>query len=179
MALQTIRNQRGAILVTVIMLMAIVALLGTLALNSANVDIQISGFMRRAATAFSGAEAGTDLAVPIIETTLAAGDVVIDEIENVLSINAAGDPDSDPPLASLVEEISGGSSYDPDTATDSPDLILSDLNGVEVRVDIDRMYSYNLPGGAMEFASGYEGVGAAAAGGGVGILFRITSEGTR
>jgi hypothetical protein len=177
MAIRNADNQRGAILVTVIMLMAIVALLGTLAINSATVDMQISGFMRRVATAFSGAEAGTDLAVPLIETTIAAGELTIEDIENVLLIDAAGDPGNG--LAALVEEITGGSDYDPDTASASPDLTLTDLNGVEVRVDIDRMYAYTLPGGAMEFAAGYEGVGAAAAGGGIGILYRITSEGTR
>jgi hypothetical protein len=54
----------------------------------------------------------------------------------------------------------------------------TDVN-VEVRVDVDRMYSYALPGGALEFASGYEGVGASAAGGGIGVLYRISSQGNK
>ena len=31
----------------------------------------------------------------------------------------------------------------------------------------------------MEFASGYEGVGAAAAGGGIGVLYKVTSQGKK
>ena len=36
-----------------------------------------------------------------------------------------------------------------------------------------------IAGGALEFASGYEGIGAGAAGGGTQVLFKIVSQGTR
>lgn len=173
--MKQIRNENGMILVTVILLMAIVALLGVIAINTSTVDIQISGNMRRMSSAFSGAEAGTDLAVPVIERTLAAGELDPTSISDG-TVDGGGD---------LATEITGGSDYNMDSASGSPDLEYTlsgpDENGgsVQVQVDIDRMYAYTLPGGAMEFASGYEGTGAAAAGGGIGILYRITSEGTR
>jgi hypothetical protein len=164
-----IDNQEGVILVTVILLMAIVALLGVIAINTSTVDIQISGNMRRASSSFGGAEAGIDMVVPIIESTLAAG-----ALTPTVLAGGAIDPGGD-----LLIELTGGSDYNADTPAASPDVVLNDLNGVEIKVDIDRLYAYTLPGGAMEFAAGYEGVGAAAAGGGVGVLFRVTSEGTR
>ncbi len=165
-----INNERGVVLITVLLLMAIVALLGTLALNGANVDIQISGFMRRVAAAFGGAEGGTDLAVPVIEETISAGVVVPAPGEIAgLTIDTAGD---------LAAEITGGLDFDNDEAADAPDLVMT-VNNVELDVDIDRMYSYALPGGATEFAAGYEGVGNAAAGGGTGVLYKVTGEGTR
>lgn len=171
-----IRNEKGMILITVLLLMAIVALLGTMAINTSTVDVQIAGNLKRSATAFGGAEAGVDVSVPIIEETLAEGTLTpttynvvgSDNVTRTINLDPADDD-------SLGNEIGGASNYDGDIS----DFTVPDLGGVQVEVDIDRLYSYNLPGGAMEFASGYEGVGAAAAGGGIGILYRVTSRGTK
>jgi hypothetical protein len=175
--MKRVRNEQGVILITVLLLMAIVALIGVIAINTSTVDIQISGNLRRSSLAFGGAEAGTDLAVPIIERTIAAG---------ALDPTTIGGGTVDPsPLSGidLGAEITGGNDYNLDTPAVNPDLALANLGGavggVAVNVDIDRLYSYALPGGALEFASGYEGVGAAAAGGGIGVLYRIESQGTR
>jgi Tfp pilus assembly protein PilX len=169
--MKQLRNEDGMILITVILLMAIVALLGVIAINTSTVDIQISGNLRRVAAAFGGAEAGVDLSVPVIERTLAAGALDPTSLGSGNTINGDGD---------LASEIIGGLDNNGDSVSSAnPDITLASLGGVEVKVDIDRMYSYNLPGGAMEFASGYEGVGAAAAGGGIGVLYRITSQGNK
>jgi len=165
--MKTLKNEQGMILVTVILLLAIVSLLGVMAINSATVDIQITGNLKRSSIAFSGAEAGVDLSQPIIEESLAAGTL------EPTSFTVGSDTvniDS-----SLGDEIAGEHDYD----TDTSDFTVPNLGGTEVKVDVDRLYSYALPGGAMEFASGYEGVGAAAAGGGIGVLYRINSEGSR
>lgn len=168
-----LRNEEGVILITVLLLMAVVTLLGVVAINTSTVDLQISGNLRRVSEAFSGAEAGTDVVVPVIERTITAGALDPTTIDG-------GTVDSNPLSGiSLAAEITGGNDYHEDTASANPDVTLDSLGEVEVNVDVDRMYSYNLPGGAMEFASGYEGVGAAAAGGGIGVLYRVTSQGTR
>lgn len=166
--MKLLRNDQGAILITVILLMAIIALIGTIAINTSTVDIQITGNLKRASTAFSGAEAGTDVVVPIIEQTIAAG-----------VLDPGSIPGGTLDTTNLGNEITGGSNYDADTAAGNSDITLTSLGGVEVQVDVDRMYSYNLPGGAMEFASGYEGAGAAAAGGGIGVLYKVTSQGKK
>ncbi|NIQ98260.1 MAG: hypothetical protein GWN87_32050 [Desulfuromonadales bacterium] len=152
--------------------MAIMALLGTIALNTSTTDIQIMGQFRRSTASFEGAEAGTDLSVPIIERTLSAG--TLDPTS--FSVNGTA---AIIDTANLGNEITGGSNKDGDDASNSPDFDIDDLGGVNVKADIDRMYSYTLPGGAMQFAAGYEGVGAAAAGAGIGILYKIRSQGER
>jgi hypothetical protein len=120
--------------------------------------------------AFGGAEAGVDLAIPVIEGTLANG--TLPSFPSGYSLNNTGTPN-------LIDEINGSSNYNTDTPSASPDITVSDLNGVEVKVDIDRLYTYTIPGGSLEFASGYEGAGAGAAGGGVGVIYMIDAQGTR
>lgn len=170
--MKRLRNEDGVILITVILLMAIVALLGVIAINTSTIDVQISGNQRRSSIAFGGSEAGTDLAQPIIERTIAAG-----SLEPTTISGGTVDPS---PLAgvNLADEITGGNDYNADTPYANPDLSVN-VGNATVKVDIDRLYSYTLPGGALEFASGYEGTGAAAAGGGIGVLYRIDSVGSR
>lgn len=162
-----LRNEQGMILITVILLLAIVTLLGVMAINTSTVDIQISGNVKRSSMAFGGAEAGVDLSIPVIEQSIAAGTL------DPTSFTVGSDTVTVD--GSLGGEINGSSDYDADTS----DFAVPNLGGSAVTVDVDRLYSYSLPGGAMEFASGYEGVGAAAAGGGIGVLYRISSQGTR
>lgn len=182
--MKTLNNENGAILITMLLLMVIVTLIGVIAINTATVDIQISGNLKRASTAMQGAEAGVDLSIPLIESTLAVGQLSTSTATISTSMifpsgsgtTASLDIASSP---SLGDEITGSSSYNSDTANSSPpDILITNLNGVTVNIDIDRLYSYALPGGSLEFAAGYEGVGAGAGGGGVGILYGIDSQGT-
>jgi len=167
-----LRNEEGVILITIILLMAVVALLGVIAIDTSTVDVQISGNQRRASEAFGGAEAGTDLAQPIIERTIAAG-----ALEPTTITDGTVDPN---PLSGVNLEtgVNGGSDYNADSPFANPDLTVS-VGAADVKVDIDRLYSYALPGGSLEFASGYEGVGAGAGGGGVGVLYRVDGVGSR
>ncbi len=164
--MRSVANERGAILITVLVLMAILALIGTLAVNTSTVEIQISGNLKRSSTAFEGAEAGIGISVPIIEKTLAKGAL------DPTSFTVGSDTVS--PVSSLGDEIIGV-----DMANVAEDFEIPDLDGVRVEADVDRLYSYTLPGGAMQFAAGYEGVGASAAGAGIGVLYRIKGKGTR
>lgn len=159
-------NERGAILITVLILMVIIALIGTFAVNTSTVEIQISGNLKRTTSAFEGAEAGVGLSVPIIEKTLAVGTL------DPTSFTVGSDTVT--PVSSLGNEIIGAA-----MTNVTEDFEVPSLDGVKVEADIDRLYSYTLPGGAMQFAAGYEGVGASAAGAGVGVLYRIKSKGTR
>lgn len=197
--MKTINNENGAILITMLLLMVIVTLLGVIAINTSTIDIQITGHSKRGALALQGAEAGIDLGIPIIESTLAMGQLSTSSATVSTTIpsfasGAGGSLDA----AMLGTEITGGSGYHGDTPSGAnatttcgadritttgtdpcgPDIAITNLNGVGVNVDIDRFYSYALPGGSLEFAAGYEGVGAGAGGGGVGILYGIDSQGT-
>jgi hypothetical protein len=162
------------ILVTVLLLMLIVTILGVMAIDVSTVDLQIAGNMKRSTTAFEGAEAGIDLSIPIIEATLAAGALTPDPVDAPISV----DGQTVVLGADLGTEILSGSDATARNTWDE-DIRIPSLGNVQVLVDIDRLYSDVNAGSAMEFASGYEGVGAGAAGGGMSVLFRISSQGTR
>lgn len=161
-------NERGAVLITTLLLIVIITLIGLIAINTATVDIQISGQAKRSSMAFGGAEAGVDLAIPVIEGTLASGTLVPPAPTGIIT---------GLDTATLSGEVNGSADNNTDTASGTPDVTVG-INRVNVQIDIDRLYSYQLPGGAIEFAAGYEGVGAGAAGGGTGIIYRIDSQGT-
>lgn len=180
--MKTINNEKGAILITMLLLMVIVTLLGVIAINTSTIDIQITGHSKREALALQGAEAGIDLSIPIIESTLAMGQLSTSSATVSTTIpsfaSGAGGSLDAADTVTLGTEITGGTNYYTDTPSSGTDLSITNLNGVGVNVDIDRFYSYALPGGSLEFAAGYEGVGAGAGGGGVGILYGIDSQGT-
>ena len=179
--MKTINNEKGAILITMLLLMVIVTLLGVIAINTSTIDIQITGYSKREAQALQGAEAGVGLSIPIIENTIAGGaltptsiPITIDGTTTTYSLT--GNP---PNLESeILNDQLGGATGE--LSLFRSDISITDIGqGVKVDVDIDRMYSYALPGGSLEFAAGYEGVGAGAGGGGVGILYKINSRGTK
>ena len=74
--MKTLNNERGAVLITTLLLIVIITLIGLIAINTATVDIQISGQTKRSSMVFGGAEAGVDLAIPVIEGTLGSGALV-------------------------------------------------------------------------------------------------------
>lgn len=178
--MKTLNNEDGMILLTVLMLMFIATLLGVISINSSTIEVQISGNEKRVSTSFAAAEAGIDLAIPIIEQSLAFGSLYPASftVPDREGVDRAVVMDTD--NNQLYKEISDPNySYDDDT-TEDPDIYIEDLGvGVEVMIDIDRLYSEVIAGGALEFAMGYEGVGAGAAGGGVVVYYRITSAGKK
>lgn len=164
--MKTLNNERGAVLITTLLLLVIITLIGLIAINTATVDIQISGQTKRSSRAFGGAEAGIDLATPVIEATLEqliltpasiAGAVYSADILNASEI--------------LNDQLAA------ELATFNADITFANIGqGVQVSIDIDRLNSVTIPGGAIEFAAGYEGVGSGAAGGGTGVLLQVTSQ---
>lgn len=174
--LQSVRNESGVILITVLLLMLIMTFLGIMVIDTSTIDMQIAGNFKRTTTAFEGAEAGVEMSIPIIERTMFNG-----AISSYNTLTTA--PNS--LAADLVTEITGGLNNNADALIElggvaaAPDIVIADLNGVKIEVDIDRLLSDTVAGGAIEFASGYEGIGAGAAGGGTVVLFRIVSQGTR
>lgn len=162
-----VKNEDGMILVMVLVLMMVVAILGAMAINTSTIDIQIFGNQKRSSEAFQVAQSGVDVSITVIENTLING-----EVPDFSSLPAIGLADD------VADEILGTIVAD-DGVNKLPDVTVTMVNGSYARSDIDRLYTQPLAGGAMEFAGGYEGVGAAAAGGGTAILYRIRSEGFR
>ena len=164
-----IRNEKGAVLITMLLLLIVITLAGIIAINVSTVDIQIARYTRESSMTFGGAEAGSDLAIPVIENILENG--------SLPTVPSGYSLDTDY-LDDEVDPGDSGYESDPDTAADSPDLTIADINGVEVKVDIDRLYKYTLPGTNIGFASGYEGTGQSAVGS-QAIVYRIDAQASR
>ncbi len=163
-------SERGSTLITSLILLMIVTLVGVIAVNTATVDIQIAGNSKRATGAFEGAEAGTTLAVPIIESTITNAGVLtpaapVGIITGLDTVN-------------LANEIMTTTPNDADTPSGAPDVSVANLSGVSVNVDIDYLYTNAVSGGNQNMGMGYEGIGAGSAGGGTGAIYRLQGEGT-
>ncbi len=163
-------TEQGTVLVTALILLLLVTLAGIIAVSSSTVDIQIAGNSRRVTTAFQGAEGGVNLAIPIIENTI---------LQATLTPAVPVGPITALDVANLEREILADATAPADTATASPDVTMASLGGVAVNTDIDWMYTTIIEGGAVQFAMGYEGIGAGASAAGTASMYRLNSEGVR
>ena len=163
---QIVDNERGVILITVLFLLIIGSIIGTIAINSSTVEVQVSGYSRCASNAFAAAEAGFDVTVPIIESSLSEGKLT----PSAFSIE--GNDVSFLNMTTMEEELVDGRLRDPD----SINMHIPSIAGATVEIDVDYSGSYAAEGGSLEFAQGYEGVGMGAAGGGIIMAFAVTSN---
>src|SRR4030065_603693 len=129
--MKTLNNERGAVLITTLLLIVIITLIGIIAINTATVDIQISGQTKRSSMAFGGAEAGVDLAIPVIEGTLESGALVPPSPTGIITgLDTGAAPN-------LLGEITASSDNNTDTVTNpaptgytyAPDITVNNING--------------------------------------------------
>lgn len=155
-------NERGAVLATALLIMIALALIGAAALLTSTMELDISRNERLAKESFYVADGGTTLSPLIIEEAI--GNRALPALDGI-TIN--GD---------FLSELMGYAT-ETDTPNDNPD-VHTVLNNKDMNVDIDRIRTENLAGGAAEFAGGYEGIGAGAAAGGLAIFYRVDSQGS-
>ncbi len=134
------KENNGYILVTVLLLLLVLTVVGLAAINTSTIENMLSGNMRLQGRNISKAEAGSEISRQLIERAVRQQDII--GFENI--VNDAG----------LPAELRGVT-FDPDNADD----VIFAIAGQNVTVDIDMMYSRWIGGSAIEFASGYEGVG--------------------
>ena len=163
-----LKSESGMVLVVSLLLLLVATVVGVTALSTSTTNVMISGNQRLSETNFSGADSGISVSTPIVNDTAYR--------RSVYSIYTSLIPDG----TDFVNELSGNPVMDTDEATSSPDLTFSLGSGagaVTVNVDVDYLYSGFPPGcSAVEFASGYEGVGKGAMACGE-IYYRIESIG--
>jgi len=155
------KNEQGFVLVVALLALLVVTVLGILALSTSTTNVMITGNQRLREINLSGAESGLEITDPAIRYI-----IYNQQITNYSSI--VNDPN-------LVTELRTGPNFDPDTPSSSPDIQLTNYGGImTVSVDIDRMFSGPCAGSAIEFASGYEGIGMGG-GGGICTYYRVNS----
>jgi Tfp pilus assembly protein PilX len=170
-AMKVMRKNRsgrrdGMVLVVVLLVMSVLSLAGAAAMTTASIDLQITYNNRVYKQAFYAADGGIETAPKIIRN-------YIHEKEDP-EVGAISIDDN------LYDEIMG---YEEGLSSDSviDTNPIWDLKGNfgknNYMVDIDRLGVSYAPGGGVEFAAGYQGIGAASTGG-VWIIYGLDSVAT-
>ncbi len=142
------RNEKGMILIVVMLLMILVTGLGIMIVSSTSDNITVTGNRRLKNDNFYSGESGIDVAGPFIEDTSFERAILAKYSNFTFSSDALQEV-----LAQVIDLDDTG-----DNAGTTPDASFS-LSGKTVNVDIDYLYATTAAGGAIEYAAGYEGAG--------------------
>jgi Tfp pilus assembly protein PilX len=134
------KQDNGYILITVLLMLLVLTVIGMAALGTSTVENLLSGNVRLREVNVSEADGCNEISTAIIERT-------VREMDTIGFANLVTD-------AGLPTELRSGD-FNPDGSTD----VTCTAAGQNVNVDIDKMYVQRIAGSAMEFASGYEGLG--------------------
>jgi hypothetical protein len=168
---QLLGSESGVVLVVSLLLLLVATVAGITALSTSTTNVMISGNRRLSELNFSSADSGAFATKPIINSTAFSGVVDIKYL-------AAIDP-LVKDAADFTDEIAGGDGSDKPLV--SPDIgfsigtALQAETNTTVSVDVDYLYAAYAEGGAIEFASGYDGLAYGAGAGGAHIFYRVNS----
>lgn len=163
-------RQNGVAFLTVMMLLLILTVLGIAAITVTGFENRVAGLSRNAEAANTAIESCIQTAVNVIQQTIDQADVPGTLVPDPVPTTAM--------RSQLTQEILGQSDNNPDAPTTGSANLVQSVGGYTVNGDIDRLYIRAPGGGALQFAAGYEGMGAGAAGGGVEILYSIACSTT-
>jgi Tfp pilus assembly protein PilX len=159
-------SERGSALAIAMLVLVLLTLIGTYALRSTDIEIQIAGNERLYQQAFYGAEAGAEFTHRLIWDAHGA--------DAVPTVGASVQTH-----ASLYDEImdyaTGNNDRQTDSPTFNPDIHVDLTDTLAADIDLDSDTGY-LPGSAIQFAAGYEGIGVGAATGGIGKYYVVQSR---
>jgi hypothetical protein len=150
------------------MLLLVATVAGITALSTSTTNVMIAGNRRLSELNFSSADSGAFTTKPVINDTAFNG------VVNVKYLAGADPLVKD--ATDFANEIGG--SLGGDSAVDNPDIGFSlgaDESATTVFVDVDYLYAAYAPGSAIEFASGYDGLGKGAGAGGAHIFYNVNS----
>ncbi|MBI4837936.1 MAG: hypothetical protein HY806_02090 [Nitrospirae bacterium] len=156
-----------------LLLLLVATVVGITALSTSTTNVIIAGNQRLKEINFAGADSGAYICAAVIDNTAFYSSVD----SNYSSLV----PDS----TDFLDEINGGDGGDcpassPTCTNPAPDIQFtmgSGSSAITVSIDVDYLYAAFSAGSAVEFASGYEGLGKSASGGGASIYYAVTSVG--
>lgn len=162
-------DQRGAVLLVTMMILLVLTVMGLAAISTTTSELRIAGNAKIQSMVFYGADGGSRSYEPILKSIIN---------NRAIPLPPLGTPvqDSNLPNELLGIPVSPPNDGVSDSPTAFPDIGMTAGN-ITVGVDIDRIQERFLAGGASEFAGGYEGVGASASSGGIGIYYAMDSVG--
>ncbi len=167
-------NEKGLALVVGTLLLLVATAVGVIALSTSTTNVMISGNQRLSETNFAAADSGVSVSIPIIETAASERGILQSDYPNItLDLDDTSPANSIP---DLVDDLIGTQDNQAalDNVAENPDLTFV-LDSTPISVDVDYLYSAYAPGSAIEFASGYEGIGKGAGAGGGVVFYGINS----
>ena len=176
MHLETFNSEKGIVLIVSLLLLLVATVVGITALSTSTTNVMMTGNQLLSERAFAAADSGIFVSAPIIDDT---------------AYNPAVSATYAPLVVSTVDfinEIKGGSIMDVDCPVTSPTcfpaapdiqytLGAAGATPITVSVDVDYLYAALGAGCAIEFASGYEGLGKAMGSGCGEIYYDVLSVG--
>ena len=175
-SISMINNEKGSLILIVVLILMSVTLIGIFALNTTTIETQIAANDKFYKIAFYNADSGIYSIPKIISKAM----------NNKATPNLANPAYLDPDLASIYTYLDAGTTDDGPEPTfyrelagfdphdDDPDISFIFGRTHVVRVDVERQKIVNLSGGGAEFASAAEGAGVSSK----GIYYGLDSFGT-
>lgn len=159
---KTIKNERGFVLITSLLMLTILMIIGISATNTTTIELQISGNDKAAKQTFYQAEAGTQVGIELVEDNIweagydtddfSIGAVLVKHKDFYLNENPTP---ATPPTNTEWNN--------PDAQLQQTDLLFKGTTRI-------------TPGSAIQMIAGYEGKGKAAASGGAVRTYDIWSR---
>jgi hypothetical protein len=169
--------QQGTAIIMALLILLVLSVIGVYAVSTSTMETKIAGVERGYQEAFYTADSGEPIGVGIVKLILQY---------DPQSPEALGSPWNSVVNADLLNM--NGEIFTDSRNSDEPELGMADIESqkdsnnlglasyVQLLVDIDRLKSHHLPGGGIEFAAGYEGIGMGG-GGDVAVLYAVDSVG--
>lgn len=165
------RREDGLVTVAALFFLIILTIMGTSAISTSNMEVQIATNDEIHKMTFYAADGGADLGTELVELNIACpngfatDDLVIGDITVV-------DRDF---WMQEDEPVDGADEVVPYPSDTERDIVIDDAAGNHTNLTIFGQTAYGV-GGAIEMAAAYEGKGKAAASGGVTLEYEIYSQ---
>jgi hypothetical protein len=170
-------SQQGTAIIMALLILLVLSVIGVYAVSSSTVETKITGVERGYQEAFYTADSGEPIGVETVKRILQ---------DDPLTVGALGSPWNNVVNTDLLNM--DGEIFTDSRNADQPQPGTADIDSqgdganlglpsyVRLLIDIDRLKSHHLPGGGVEFGSGYEGIGFGG-GGDVAVLYSVDSVG--
>ena len=163
--MKPINNEKGAVLVVALIIMGLLAVIGTAIMMTTSIELRIARNERTAKTAFYRAENGRVIAAMASEAAAWGIDYNDGDVFEGNADITIADGDF------IMEAIDDQANPTDGVGADPHDWDLQMTGSLSANVDVDRISTSLLPGASAEFASGYEGAGVSA-----GVMTRLLME---
>jgi hypothetical protein len=177
--------QRGTAIIMAMLILLVLSVIGVYAVSTSTVETKITGVEQGFQEAFYTADAGEPVGTYVTKQILHYDPQTSSDLASALgtqfpssivnsTLYTSGKLFNNLTTRDLSEPQPGTTADINAALTSSVALGLPAY--VQLLIKIDRLQSMTMPGGGVEFASGYEGVGLGG-GGGVAVLYGVDSVG--